>query len=172
MPAPVVDISTLTVTLNAGGGTPRPPPATTNRWPIRSANNGSGGLTKAGLGTLTVSAVNTYTGNTNRSAGNLERFGGQQPGCGRRRRKPRLERRRPAVHRHFRDPRARWQSTPNSIIDVTGANALTLSGALSGFKQRHENEHRFPHRQTPPIRPSRARPSSVRPAAASAARFK
>ena len=64
------DVSTLTVTLNAGGGT-----IDTNGNNVTFANaignSGAGGLTKAGSGTLTLSGANTYTGATTLTAGTL-----------------------------------------------------------------------------------------------------
>jgi autotransporter-associated beta strand protein len=64
------DISTRTVTLNAGGGT-----IDTNgnnaSYANSIGNGGSGGLTKVGAGTLTLNALSSYTGNTNINGGTL-----------------------------------------------------------------------------------------------------
>jgi autotransporter-associated beta strand protein len=59
---------TPTVTLVGGGGSG----ATINTRAITTAPNSSGGLTKLGTGTLTLSGASTYTGNTIVSAGTLE----------------------------------------------------------------------------------------------------
>ena len=57
---------TLGVDLAGGGGS-----GAVIGTPVLAANT-SGGLTKAGIGTLTLSGANTYTGNTTVSAGTLE----------------------------------------------------------------------------------------------------
>jgi autotransporter-associated beta strand protein len=68
--ANTTDISSRTLTLNAGGGT-----LDTNGNDITLANpvgnGGSGALTKAGTGTLTLSAANDYTGGTSVAGGKL-----------------------------------------------------------------------------------------------------
>ena len=57
----IADISSRTVTINAGGAT-----IDTNGLDVSFANsignNGAGGLTKAGSGTLTLTGINTYNG--------------------------------------------------------------------------------------------------------------
>lgn len=64
------DISGRTVTLNSPGGI-----LNTNGGNITLANpignGGAGGLTKTGLGALTLGAANSYSGNTTLSAGSL-----------------------------------------------------------------------------------------------------
>jgi autotransporter-associated beta strand protein len=62
------DLSARTVTLNSGGGT-----IDTNGNNVSYANgiSGTGGLTKAGAGTLTLNAASTYSGNTNINGGTL-----------------------------------------------------------------------------------------------------
>jgi fibronectin-binding autotransporter adhesin len=59
---------TRTITLNAGGGTIDTQAFNTT---ISQVIGGTGGLTKAGSGTLTLSANNNYTGPTNVNAGTL-----------------------------------------------------------------------------------------------------
>ncbi len=63
-----VDISTRTLTFNAGGGTID---TGSNSITLANAigNSGSGGLTKAGTGTLTLTAANTYSGATTLQGG-------------------------------------------------------------------------------------------------------
>ena len=64
------DVSSLTVTLNAGGGT-----IDTNGNDVTLVNsignNGAGGLIKAGSGTLTLAGANSYTGATTIGAGKI-----------------------------------------------------------------------------------------------------
>ena len=64
------DLSVRTLTFNAGGGT-----IDTNGNSVSFANaignNGVGGFTKAGDGTLTLNAASTYTGNTTVARGTL-----------------------------------------------------------------------------------------------------
>ena len=64
------DVSSLTVTLNAGGGT-----IDTNGNNVTLANaignSGAGSLTKTGAGTLTLGGANTYTGTTTVNNGTL-----------------------------------------------------------------------------------------------------
>jgi autotransporter-associated beta strand protein len=64
------DISTRTVTLNSGGGTID---TGVNSVTFANAigNSGTGGLTKAGGGKLTLNGANTYYGNTTVSSGTL-----------------------------------------------------------------------------------------------------
>ena len=64
------DISGLTVTLNAGGGTID---TYANNVTFANAigNSGTGGLTETGTGTLTLAGANTYTGTTTINNGTL-----------------------------------------------------------------------------------------------------
>lgn len=67
----VDDLSTRTVNLQAGGATINTAGQTVNfADPI--GNNGAGGLTKSGAGTLILNGTNTYFGNTVVSQGTLE----------------------------------------------------------------------------------------------------
>ena len=59
--------STKAVTLNAGGGTFLADPNTVST--LSGTIGGAGSLTKAGLGTLILTGVNTYSGGTNLNAG-------------------------------------------------------------------------------------------------------
>ncbi|HEV2320224.1 MAG TPA: autotransporter-associated beta strand repeat-containing protein, partial [Verrucomicrobiae bacterium] len=65
------DISTRNVVLNAGGGTINTAGSSVN-YANPIGNNGVGGLTKTGPGTLTLNGTNTYFGNTTVSQGTLE----------------------------------------------------------------------------------------------------
>lgn len=64
------DISTKAVNLNAGGGTINTAGQTVN-YANPIGNNGVGGLTKTGSGSLTLNGTNTYSGNTVVSQGTL-----------------------------------------------------------------------------------------------------
>jgi autotransporter-associated beta strand protein len=61
-----------TVTITGGGAGAAGATATVSFTPDAATD---GGITKAGAGTLTLSAVNTYTGNTNVNAGRLDLTG-------------------------------------------------------------------------------------------------
>ncbi len=63
------DISTRTVTLNAGGGAID---TNGNSFTLVGSLGGAGGFTKAGTGTLTLTATNAYSGITVVSAGTLQ----------------------------------------------------------------------------------------------------
>jgi autotransporter-associated beta strand protein len=64
------DISTRTVALNAGGGTINTAGSSVN-YANPIGNNGAGGLTKSGAGTLTLNGTNTFGGNTTINQGTL-----------------------------------------------------------------------------------------------------
>jgi autotransporter-associated beta strand protein len=76
-----VDLSTRTLTFNAGGGT-----IDTNFIDVTFANpignNGVGAFTKAGFGTLTLTTANTYGGATNINGGTLQFSSLNQLGTG------------------------------------------------------------------------------------------
>ncbi len=76
-----VDISTRTLTFNAGGGTID---TDTNNITLANAigNSGAGGLTKVGTGTLTLTAANSYTGSTVVGAGVMNIQNGSALGTG------------------------------------------------------------------------------------------
>jgi fibronectin-binding autotransporter adhesin len=68
------DSATNTINLLAGGGTFDVPTAATT-FTVTSAISGAGGLTKTGGATLTLTAANTYSGNTTVHAGTLKLSG-------------------------------------------------------------------------------------------------
>ena len=76
--AGVYDPSVRTMTFQAGGATLD---TQTNNITMANpiGNSGTGGLTKLGSGTLTLNALNTYSGDTTINGGTLEIAGGIDP---------------------------------------------------------------------------------------------
>jgi autotransporter-associated beta strand protein len=76
-----IDVSTRTLTFNSGGGT-----IDTNLFDVTFANpignNGVGGFTKAGAGTLTFINANTYSGPTSINGGTIQFSSLNQLGTG------------------------------------------------------------------------------------------
>jgi fibronectin-binding autotransporter adhesin len=126
-----IDVSTRTLTFNAGGGT-----IDTNIFDVTFANpignNGVGGFTKAGAGTLAFILANTYSGATNINGGTIQFSALNQLGTG------------TAIN--FNGGTLRYASGSGNIditsravalnvnggtIDTNG-NDVTFSGAISG----------------------------------------
>jgi fibronectin-binding autotransporter adhesin len=96
------------VTLAANGGTID---TNGNNVTLLGAASGTGALTKAGLGTLTLSQDSTYTGDTTISAGNLQLGTGGTQG---------------SVVGNIID---------NGVLQINRSNSLTLGGNISGTGQ-------------------------------------
>ncbi|TNV21703.1 transporter [Buttiauxella sp. B2] len=96
------------VTLAANGGTVD---TNGNNVTLLGAASGTGALTKAGLGTLTLSQDSTYTGDTTIRAGNLQLGTGSTQG---------------SVIANIID---------NGVLQINRSNSLTLGGNISGTGQ-------------------------------------